>query len=722
MRAWQHIHKLDSVLTKGWAAVTLQLAHVNAGPACIMAFWRLAASVDAAGLPPVLAAGRASAAICRHAGTRAALGCLEATPAAIRCTLSNPGSLGAWWQALERLSAEAPLLVVGFLRQVEHLLANGDGAHVADFVAAGLKATARDKVRRHAVFSLDDPLASALLARAHGNAGFAECESMLTLFAAGLWGGNPQLHAALPGTDVAAQRPVIALGTVLFPPVFRGVPAGRLRALYRAATAHAMAHLTLPDCRLPLLSLRPLQMAMVELFEDARVEALAIERFPGLLKVWGEWHIARPAGPVTATSLMARLAHALLDPNYADPDGFVQKGRVMFAEAASSRHDPAISRAIGGLLGNDLGQMRLQFDARASGLLPAYRDDNAHLWELPDAPDDAISIGVDTARGSDGGAADTQHGDGAPAPPARTSGLDNRGAVLATYPEWDTASRRERPDWTTLRDSEPLLRVGDPRHEKDAALRASIARLVRGSVVGQRVRQMLQEDGETLDIDAVIDAASARRGHRQHDGRVYRDRRPHGRDLATLVILDVSQSTAAIATDGRTVLEAERAAVIGLAEALDARNDCYALRAFASAGRDDVRLTRLKDFDEPFSAVVRARIEGLSAALSTRLGAALRHAAVELRPLHLSRKMVLVLTDGEPSDIDVADPDELVEDARRAVAALRLAGVDVFGIVIDPRELGSGSEIFGRHNTMTVRRLSELPARLADVYFRLSRR
>jgi len=245
---------------------------------------------------------------------------------------------------------------------------------------------------------------------------------------------------------------------------------------------------------------------------------------------------------------------------------------------------------------------------------------------------------------------------------------------------------------------------------------------VRSSVVGQSVRQSRQEHGERLDLDAAVDAAVAQRAGVQPDPRVYRDRRPRGRDLATLIILDVSQSTAAIGAGGQSVLAAERLAVAALAAALTARGDQYAMRAFASAGRDDVRLTRLKDFDEPLTPAVTARLAGLSPGLSTRLGAALRHAGAELAPLRTSRKLVLVLTDGEPSDIDVAHPQELVEDARRAVLGLRLRGVDVFGIVMDPDDAGSGSAIFGRHNTMAVRRLEELPAKLAGVYFRLAQR
>ncbi len=720
VRAWPPVSRAGAASIDEWAGATLELSGVNAGPYCIAAFWQAGVAAGPERLRPVAAGGRAAAEVCRFAGARAALACLETLPAAIRLTAGDASGLSAWWRGLSRLAREAPTLVQGTARRVETLLAGGDGMAFADFVAAGLKATVRDKGRRAAFFALEDPLAQALLAHRPGKPGFADCERMLGAFVTGVWGGDPRLKAAPPGAAGLPRRAVIASGVALLPPVFEGAPAGRVRDLYRAAAAHAYAHLTAPAARQPVLKLKPLQVALVGLVEDARVEALAIRRFPGLRRLWAGFHVAQPGG-ATTTALMARLARALLDPGYADADGFVEKGRALFAAAALE--DPALSRAIGGLLGNDLGQLRLQFNAKTYVVEPAYRDDNMHLWDLPETPDDALSMTVDTARGSDGDeGGEKQPGDGASAPRARDAGQDDRGTVLATYPEWDAAAGVERPDWTTLRDTLPMLRPTDAEWAGEAALRAQVARLVRSSVVGQSVRQSRQEHGEELDLDAVIDATVARRAGVPPDSRVYRDRRPRGRDLATLIILDVSQSTAAIGAGNQSVLAAERLAVAALAAALEARGDQYALRAFASAGRDDVRLTRLKDFDEPLTPAVTARLAGLSPGLSTRLGAALRHAGAELAPLRTTRKMVLVLTDGEPSDIDVAHPQELVEDARRAVLGLRLRGIDVFGIVMDPDDAGSGSAIFGRHNTMAVRRLEELPARLAGVYFRLAQR
>ncbi|WP_428490290.1 nitric oxide reductase activation protein NorD [Rhodopila sp.] len=713
-RFWPRQADQNQALIEDLAAATLELSRVNAGPACIEALWK---ATGHGILPVVSSGGRAAADICRHAGSRAALACLEAVPAATRLTGGRREDLAAWWQGLHRLSREAPALVPDTARRVETLLAAGDGLAFTDFVAAGLKATATDPARRAAFFALDDPLAAALLERRSGAGGFADAQRMLEAFAAGLWGVEPRLKAGPP-----ARRTVIASGLVILPPVFAGTPAARTRLQYRAAVAHAQAHLAHPPVRHAIGTLKPLQVALVGLVEDARVEALVIRRLPGLRHLWAEFHDAQPGGIRTAVSLMLRLSRGLLDPTRDDADGFVAKGRGLFAAAADRLEDPAISREIGGLLGNDLGQMRLQFNAATYVVEPAYRDDNMHLWELPDTPDDALSMAVDAARGTDHGDGDHQQGDAPAAPRARDAGLDHSTMLLANYPEWDAVAGVERPDWTSLRDAVPVLRDPAPNAPGEWALRARIARLVRSSVVGRNVRQSLREDGEELDIDAAISAAVARRAGLQQDRRVYRDRRPRGRDLSTLIILDVSQSTAAIDAAGLSVLTAERLAVEALASALDARGDCYALRAFASAGRDDVRLTRLKDFDEPFTAIVGARLAGLSPGLSTRLGAALRHAGAELAPLRTTRKLVLVLTDGEPSDIDVPRPNELVEDARRAVAGLRRQGVDVFGVVMDPLGAGSGATIFGRHNAIAIRRLEELPAKLAGLYFRLALR
>ena len=120
------------------------------------------------------------------------------------------------------------------------------------------------------------------------------------------------------------------------------------------------------------------------MLEDARVEYLAMLAFPGLRKLWQPFHIAKSSGPKLVPLLLTRLSRALIDPEYKDKDGWVQKGRDMFFDPQNDMTDPAMCRRIGVLLGNDLGQLRAQFNAKTYVVEPAYRDDNMGLWDFGD--------------------------------------------------------------------------------------------------------------------------------------------------------------------------------------------------------------------------------------------------------------------------------------------------------------------------------------------------
>jgi nitric oxide reductase activation protein len=263
----------------------------------------------------------------------------------------------------------------------------------------------------------------------------------------------------------------------------------------------------------------------------------------------------------------------------------------------------------------------------------------------------------------------------------------------------------------------------DEANAGDPGLRLRIERLVRNARIGRVTRLRRQPDGADLDLDATIDAATALRRGDLPDERVFERKVLRSRDFASLLLIDTSASTQdPVPAAASSILDVEKSAVAVLAEAMGAVGDRFALRAFASNGRDEVRFARIKDFDGKFDAAARARLAGLQSKLSTRLGAALRHAGAELGEIAATRRIVLALTDGAPSDIDVPDAKDLVEDARRAVLALRMRGIDAFGITLDPTGQGAGAVIFGRANHMPIRRIQELPWRLSELYFRLARR
>jgi nitric oxide reductase NorD protein len=253
-------------------------------------------------------------------------------------------------------------------------------------------------------------------------------------------------------------------------------------------------------------------------------------------------------------------------------------------------------------------------------------------------------------------------------------------------------------------------------------LRNRIGRLVRGVRIGRNIRINRQHEGHDLDLDALLEAGIALRSRLEPDPRVFRSSTSAHRDLSALLLIDTSESTSDRLPSGATVLDVERLAVAVLAEAMRELRDPFALLAFASDGREDVKMTTVKSFDESYDRSCMARLAGLKSGFSTRLGAALRHAGHLIGQTVSGRKLLIMLTDGEPSDIDVADPLDLVEDARRAAVGLHTAGIDVFGVVLGQAGLQAANRIFGRGNTMMVRRVEELPGRLSELYFRLARR
>ncbi len=433
---------------------------------------------------------------------------------------------------------------------------------------------------------------------------------------------------------------------------------------------------------------------MVSLFEDARVEALALAAHPGLGALWRPFHRAGPHEARTAPGLMARLARALADPAYADPDPFVARGLALFGSDPVAWADPGLSRRLGDRLGNDLGQMRLPFSARSPVPEPAYRDDHSGLWEQEPATAAPRS--------------DASPGEAAAAARPRACTVQDVPRLTGRawrYPEWDHRIGRVRPAWVTVREeSAPAAPPGagppaDPR--LGAALSALRPR--------RPTRLRRRTEGDAFDLAACIDAQAALRARRSPDPRVYERTLRRAEAAPVLLLVDASQSTAdPLPGSAEPVLAAERRAAGLLAAALADLGIPFAVQAFRSAGRHDARIRPIKDWSDG-PGLVAPRLAALTPGGSTRLGAAIRHAggAIPAGP-----GLVLVLTDGEPADIDVHDPAYLVEDARAACLALARRGVRVFGIGIGTGRDRRFARMFPPGNAVAATGAGDLAGRL----------
>ncbi|WP_068116796.1 nitric oxide reductase activation protein NorD [Tropicimonas marinistellae] len=267
-----------------------------------------------------------------------------------------------------------------------------------------------------------------------------------------------------------------------------------------------------------------------------------------------------------------------------------------------------------------------------------------------------------------------------------------------TYPEWDARTGTYLPDHVCV-----LASTAEAREEyEDYAKDPRTARRIR-SVKRQfealrpgRVTTRGHLDGDALDLDATVRAQVDWKATGQGTQRIWTQTRPEARDLAVSILLDVSRSTES-AVSGRAVIDIEREALDAFAWGLDACGDEFAINAFSSLKRHRVYVQNCKRFDEPMSRVVEERIGGLRPGFYTRLGAAMRHASAELATQARKRKLLLVITDGKPNDLDHYEGRHGIEDTRMAVREARRAGQSVFGVTVDrtaktwfPRLFGQG--------------------------------
>ncbi|WP_041375783.1 nitric oxide reductase activation protein NorD [Polymorphum gilvum] len=290
-------------------------------------------------------------------------------------------------------------------------------------------------------------------------------------------------------------------------------------------------------------------------------------------------------------------------------------------------------------------------------------------------------------------------------------------AGVHTYPEWDVRTGAYLPAHVRV-----LASTVEPRGETPSFLddpqtqrRMRAVRRQFEALRPGRVTTPGHLDGDELDTDAAVRARVELLATGEARERVWRQTRPLARNLAVSILLDVSRSTESAVT-GRAVIDIEREALTALAWGLDACGDDFAIHAFSSLKRNRVYLMGCKAFDEAMGAEVEARIAALRPGFYTRLGAAVRHASADLARQTSKRRLLLVITDGKPNDLDHYEGRHGIEDSAMAVREARRAGHAVFGITVDKDGKAWFPRLFGRGGYALVPHPDRLTTALPDIY------
>ncbi|NQV84813.1 MAG: nitric oxide reductase activation protein NorD [Rhodospirillales bacterium] len=657
------------------------------------------------------------------------------------------------------LAGKAPRGIRPMMENLDELLGKLTLGGLRRWALWGCQAHQRDLDGQMAYFGLVSESSKAVLQKERRGTPFVDNQRKLNFYLRALW-GRAFFMKPTSGDFESRQgmTPFIEDWFLHLPDAFDDFRGINGIETYRAAAAHAAAHLVYTDTAISAQQLTPVHMRCIDVFEDARIEHLAIADFPGLQKLWGRFFEPSTSDEDEtlhpALDLMVRMARALIDSEYRDAIDEINAQADDFRKVLSERPlDNQIAWDAGMAFYHLLVRGGVPSLRSVSDFPIPYRDDNRYVWDFDEISyreqgadyipasqgqvrrkvglmEFVNEVDVETA-GDDAQEIWTLETELFPYEDAGVSFNEMEGKEAVSEPyhynEWDYHIQLHRPDWATV------IEVSQGRGDPDSM----DAILVKHRPIAQRIRHLIDalqpqgivrrrgyEDGEEIDLNAAVRAMTDIRRGIMPDPRIGIRITRHFRDLAVVLLLDLSESTNEPIDkkdkEGPTILSLTRESTGLLAWAMDSIGDPFAIHGFASDGRHDVQYYRFKDFDQPYGDGPKARLAGMTGGLSTRMGAALRHAGWHLNQQPASRRLVLLITDGEPADIDERDPQYLRQDAKKAVEDLAAQGVYTYCLTLDADADRYVSRIFGENRYSIVDKVEKLPERLPAVFAALT--
>lgn len=669
--------------------------------------------------------------------------------------LGDPELVRSYLQLIHQLSAKSARGLRPMLSNIEELLTKLTLSGLKRWALYGAQAYARDLPGQVAFFGLRTEDAKAMLQQERRGTLFIDSQRKQNFYLRALWGRDFFLRPT--AADHEGFRPYIENRVMHLPDAVDDTGGVVGDVVYRAMAVHQGAHLMYTSAPLSAEQLSPAQMFFIGMMEDARVEYCAVRNFPGMKNIWGALLTIEqetpPAHPTLA--VLERLAYALLDRTASLDDAELGAFAQRFHDQVDvHRMDTEWTWGLGLELFHILQTRKAVPSLRLlESIRIPYRDDNRMIWAFEEfAWADGVEYVAASQRqvrrnvsaiemanevdcelaGDDAQEIWTCSTEFMPyedAGEATQSFNDMWGKEPVSepfhYPEWDYQVQLHRPDWATV--YERRQPIGDPE---------TIERiLLEHRPVTQRIKQIIdllqpegvqrmrnQEDGDEIDLNAALDAVISMRMGQMPSSRITMRNVIRRRDLSIVVLLDLSESTNdKLDRSDKTVLALTREAAALVATAINGVGDSFAIHGFASDGRHDVQYYRFKDFSQPWDDTAKARLAGMRGGLSTRMGAAMRHAASHLLKQPERRKLLLIVTDGEPADVDERDPQHLRMDTRKAVEELGAKGVMTYCLTLDAHADRYVKRIFGANNYTVVDHVARLPEKLPTLFATLTR-
>jgi nitric oxide reductase activation protein len=343
----------------------------------------------------------------------------------------------------------------------------------------------------------------------------------------------------------------------------------------------------------------------------------------------------------------------------------------------------------------------------------------------PDALIADLSRTAERRRNGDAAPADAAARTASDTPPDGADGTPGEDAqapvpAVFVYDEWSHADNAYYRDHCLLHERvmEPAAHVARPDGIGDAVrhVRQAFERLK--PELAQKEKRL--REGDTINPDRLLDFVVSTRHEPSPRVDFYERPLTTRRDLAVLVLLDVSGSTGG-AEGAERIIEIEKRTALVFGEGLSALGDAFALCGFSSNGRENCTFAIYKAFESPWD---RRAVDTLLSAVpanATRIGPALRHSGMLLARRENRQRLILLITDGKPMDTGYDPKTRYAQyDVRKACEENLRRGIQTFAISTEENTRADMDIMFPHGRFVILPGMRRLPAVLPKLYLKLT--
>jgi nitric oxide reductase NorD protein len=292
------------------------------------------------------------------------------------------------------------------------------------------------------------------------------------------------------------------------------------------------------------------------------------------------------------------------------------------------------------------------------------------------------------------------------------------------YDEWDYKNKKYKRNWCYLNEI-TLNSPEDPSEFTEyhrTVLKENqneIHRLKKsiGQILVQRRPKNRQLDGPEIDIDALINSKSDILSGHTPNPNLYISKRRTPSDISVLILIDSSLSSDSW-VKGRRVLDIAKDSLLVMQEVLEGIFDNIMVASFYSNTRKNCSYNVVKNFDESWPKTV-SKLAEVKPNGYTRIGVALRHSFYHLDKVNTKKKVVLLLSDGKPTDYDAYEGKWGISDVKQCVREGNTKDINIYSLAIDKDAKFYFPQLFGPKNYEILSSPKTLPEQLINLFSKI---